>query len=744
MSHSLDSSIVRIRNSGGEVFGAGVLVGDGLVLTCAHVVSRSLELPDDLQEAPHALVSLDFPLVSPGHVVKARVVFWQSRSDIAGLKTEHELPLAASAARLVDADEMWNHPFRCMGFPSGHDDGVWATGLLRGLNAAGWVQIEGVSTTGYAVAPGFSGTPIWDEELDGITGIVVTAESKPEIKAAFVIPTRVLVSSWSILKNQLQTRNEVPAIKIFISFVHGGADDIYHVLLDQLREKHYAVVISTPHDTDAKASERLIDLTFSNIYVGIFALGGAPPANFDQGRSEYHKAAELGLERFVFLSDEIAPSPEATEIGHEGYEQLRAFSAELAANNPIRFFEIGDALTRQVVEAIDAWSQSRLRIRLEAVRVERQQADSERSIRQEERRVVNLRPLDLTHTFKNRIRQIQDLYKHLEDRSVRLVSVLGRGGMGKTALASRALEELEQGIVNVTSNKAPVRVDGILYLNSRSTGLELDRIYADVGRLLGEPSGSMLSARWADKNIPLAAKVEYLLEAMRNGVYLILLDNFEDYLDEEGFIINDGLRLFIERCLTQPAGVQLIITSREEVKITAPALYRLRTVYLHDGLPIMDSVALLRDLDPQGHLGLRNAPDTDLLRVSQLTRGIPRALEIVAGIIHSDPLTSLSALLDNADLWGERVVELLLAEGYSRLHENELRVLEALSVFDRPVSEVAVSYLLLPWYPGLAIHQCLRRLVRWYFVTYNRATSEYSLHPIDREYIYRHISTEDG
>jgi KaiC/GvpD/RAD55 family RecA-like ATPase len=82
------------------------------------------------------------------------------------------------------------------GFPRGNEGGTWASGTLLDRQAAGWVQIEDVKETGYRVQPGFSGTPVWDDDLEGVVGMVVAAEARAEIKAAFTIPTDVLLGSW--------------------------------------------------------------------------------------------------------------------------------------------------------------------------------------------------------------------------------------------------------------------------------------------------------------------------------------------------------------------------------------------------------------------------------------------------------------------------------------------------------------------------------------------------------------------
>ena len=183
MRESLDASLVRIRTTGGRVVGAGFLVGKRHILTCVHVVSQALGLPDSPLEPPQGAVSLDFPLVSPHTLLTAGVVQWcpplsDGRGDIAGLELQCDPPAGTEVVRFAPAEDVWEHPFRAIGFPAGYDDGVWATGRLLGRQATDWVLIEDVKAQGFAVAAGFSGTPVWDTQLQGVVGMVVAA-SRP-------------------------------------------------------------------------------------------------------------------------------------------------------------------------------------------------------------------------------------------------------------------------------------------------------------------------------------------------------------------------------------------------------------------------------------------------------------------------------------------------------------------------------------------------------------------------------------
>lgn len=213
MSKQLESSIVRIKTSEGIVVGAGFLITQKLILTCAHVVAQALDIPEDTIEAPTNEICLDFPLIDVGKTLTAQVVGWKpvqpsgslpsdDGEDIAVLELESFAPNGAKPVRLVKAEDLWQHPFRSFGFPEGYDDGVWASGVLQGQQARGWIIIKDLDQTGYFVEPGFSGGPVWDETLKGVAGMAVAADTRSEIRAGFIIPTPQLIRAWPQLAEQ--------------------------------------------------------------------------------------------------------------------------------------------------------------------------------------------------------------------------------------------------------------------------------------------------------------------------------------------------------------------------------------------------------------------------------------------------------------------------------------------------------------------------------------------------------------
>jgi tetratricopeptide (TPR) repeat protein len=178
------------------------------------------------------------------------------------------------------------------------------------------------------------------------------------------------------------------------------------------------------------------------------------------------------------------------------------------------------------------------------------------------------------------------------------------------------------------------------------------------------------------------------------------------------------------------------------MRIEAEARPLVRSVRLGAGLPVPDAVALLRALDPQHELGLADASEDELVRAAELADGIPRALEILAGMLQDDPAASLSTLLSDERALGSQVVEGLVAEAFARLDDNERRVLEAMAVFDAPVTEAAVTFVVHTWFPEIDVRASLRRLVASHFTTASRTSGEYLLHPADRGHAYARVPPE--
>ncbi|GAA2617018.1 hypothetical protein GCM10010304_83370 [Streptomyces roseoviolaceus] len=194
----LAAGVVRIGGEDGTLGGAGVLVTPDRVLTCAHVVSDALERPREAPVAQGTTVRVGFPLVEASgraerHDVVARVEHWAPiRSDRAGdiavLRLTGPAPKGACPLPLALPEEVWNHPARAVGFTGGEPGEIWFRGRLGGRTSEGWLQLSRADGQTTHVREGFSGGPVWDEELSAVIGLMVAAQLGQDAQA-FVLHT---------------------------------------------------------------------------------------------------------------------------------------------------------------------------------------------------------------------------------------------------------------------------------------------------------------------------------------------------------------------------------------------------------------------------------------------------------------------------------------------------------------------------------------------------------------------------
>ncbi|HLN29239.1 MAG TPA: serine protease [Gemmataceae bacterium] len=245
--HPLKSSIVRIRSEDQGIVGCGFLASSRHVLTCAHVIDQA--------ETTTRQVNLDFPFAAANEPLSAWVVYRQPGQriasyppadglDLALLRLQENPPENARPARLVLPGEVWNHKFRAFGFPARRNEGVWVEGILLDTQTTGWAQLNASpESTGYFVAPGFSGTPVWDESLNGVVGMIVAADQQTGIQAAFMIPTLMLLSASADLAaevgREVLSRNTCVLIKPEVTHAEGREqqrEEIEGIILPAIKQ----------------------------------------------------------------------------------------------------------------------------------------------------------------------------------------------------------------------------------------------------------------------------------------------------------------------------------------------------------------------------------------------------------------------------------------------------------------------------------------------------------------------------
>ena len=288
MSKPMELAIVRVYDKSQRVIGTAFLVDDTRVLTCAHVVQDALGTSDRIDISSQQTIKLDFPLLPQQKTCFARIAYLNHEKDIAGLELTSDPPLGAQPVHLViPEDELWEHSFRTFGFSM--PEGVWASGVLRGKNAEGWVQIEDTKSTGYNIQPGFSGAPVWDEELQAVVGMVVAADKNVNVKAAFCIPCELL-SQWDALKNKIKP--SLQKAHIFLSYKRDIQPDqrVMEFMVDKLTNQGYTVFTDTTIRMGENWLERIDEELAKSDYLVVLLSDSS--ADSEMVQSEIHRAYE--------------------------------------------------------------------------------------------------------------------------------------------------------------------------------------------------------------------------------------------------------------------------------------------------------------------------------------------------------------------------------------------------------------------------------------------------------------------
>lgn len=342
-------------------------------------------------------------------------------------------------------------------------------------------------------------------------------------------------------------------------------------------------------------------------------------------------------------------------------------------------------------------------------------------------RSINPLPQDVRGVYVGREKERAELRRLLLENT-RLIGIYGRGGAGKTALACAVLGEL------LEDPASPF--EGMVFLSAAGTGLQLRRIFSDFARLLqtadvAPPDDSDSSS--------LLLRITALLDLLRGGDYVLLLDNLEAIQNDAQELEDPDLATFLRVVLEQGSRLRIVVTSRYPLALPRTAKIWERVIALEAGLDADDAIEMLRRCDPTGEAGLRDAPAAQLAEVARRTRGFPRALQSVAGLLLEDQLLTLDALLADDALFAGEIETVFAQAVLQRLGPELLRALQCLAIFQGPVSLDLFTAFYAPYGDAAQARTLLNRLTRAFFASYDREQQAFSLHPTDQQALYASI-----
>jgi WD40 repeat protein len=259
-----EAATVRVRcwrDGRPTTAGLGLLVGAGLVVTCAHVVNTALGRRQDEQVPPGRsdVVQVDLPLLPGSPVRDARVVCWQppgsweaGAGDVAGLILTEDAPEDAVPARFMTAIPAPGTWLRVFGYPGDppRPDGAFVDVDLKGQVGRQMLQVESRRDQTVKAQPGFSGSPVWNTATGQAAGLLHAAPRAGEPQRdAYLLPPEAIAAAWEEPFDYLLVpENPYRGLEPFTEEQAGlffGRDDDTAALTERVRIQPVTVVVGS-------------------------------------------------------------------------------------------------------------------------------------------------------------------------------------------------------------------------------------------------------------------------------------------------------------------------------------------------------------------------------------------------------------------------------------------------------------------------------------------------------------------
>ena len=282
---------------------------------------------------------------------------------------------------------------------------------------------------------------------------------------------------------------------------------------------------------------------------------------------------------------------------------------------------------------------------------------------------TNLTQLDETQIV-GRERELRDLHAFWQDPYRRVASIVGAGGVGKTALLDEMVNTLLRAGLDISGRPDP---EILIYLTAKDNYLEgmptapqairfntLHEIYSvTIETITGEVQ--------ADENV--AASRNTVFSLAKDMRILFALDNLESLSDDD----MEDVGIFLDDL---PPPSKAIITTRDNRRLGKPVTLT--------GLPHDDAIELLLRMFSDADVELSKSERRVLDEIVHATGGVPLYLKYAANNITHGGCTAAEAL---DRLSGRPILDFLefsYANCFTRLPEEAMRVAYFLALSPRP------------------------------------------------------------
>jgi predicted ATPase len=319
--------------------------------------------------------------------------------------------------------------------------------------------------------------------------------------------------------------------------------------------------------------------------------------------------------------------------------------------------------------------------------------------------------------FIGRELELATLDSFITDPTVRLVTIVGPGGIGKTRLAVEAAQR---------SLAAKIFPEGIFFIDLAPMH-ETNRIVQRVADALNLPlkGGDSRSSR------------QQLLDYLNQKKLLLVFDNFEHLLDDANLLAD---------ILQSGPEIKILVTSRERLNLLQEQVYPIRGLKFPELETAEDATGYTAALlflqsarRNQPDFSLRNNDDLiQLARICRMVEGMPLALELAATWVDVLSLTEIAnELQQGLDILERelrdvparlRSIRASVDYSWQRLDEADQAVFAQLSIFRDGFTRQAAQEV-----AGATLQE-LSRLVNKSLIRFDKQRGRYEIHELLLQY----------